>query len=123
MLFIHQVKAFKSHGKNCNVNSSIQLEFNIAKLKKKCLLSEKNICILCKIVIGQDPCVEGNFVELDHVSKRSPSFAADSAPLCDRYITEEWYRAKSHVMSTSPPTLGKCGTLYPVWLRGSPVSS
>lgn len=42
----------------------------------------------------------------------------DSTPLCDRYITEGWYRAKSHVMSSSPPILGKCNTLYPVWLKG-----
>lgn len=68
--------------------------------------------------VAQDPCLEGNFRELDHVAKRSPSFHMDSTPLCDRYITEGWYRAKSHVMSTSPPILGKCGTLYPVWLRG-----
>lgn len=72
--------------------------------------------------IAQDPCKEGNFIELDHVGKRSPSFDMDSTPLCDRYITEEWYRAKYHVMSTSQPVLGKCGTLYPVWLRGNPVT-
>lgn len=71
---------------------------------------------------AQDPCKEGNFIELDHVAKRSPSFDMDSTPLCDRYITEEWYRAKYHVMSTSQPVLGKCGTLYPVWLRGNPVT-
>lgn len=68
--------------------------------------------------VAQDPCREGHFIELDHVAKRSPSFDVDSTPLCDRYITEGWYRAKSHVMSTTPPILGKCGTLYPVWLRG-----
>lgn len=71
---------------------------------------------------AQDPCKEGNNIELDHVAKRSPSFDMDSTPLCDRYITEEWYRAKYHVMSTSQPVLGKCGTLYPVWLRGNPVT-
>lgn len=69
-------------------------------------------------VIAQNPCLDGNYYEIDHVTKRSPSFDMDSTPICDRYITEGWYRAKSHVMSTSPPILGKCNTLYPVWLKG-----
>ncbi|XP_061171058.1 von Willebrand factor D and EGF domain-containing protein-like [Saccostrea echinata] len=39
----------------------------------------------------------------------------DSTPLCDRYLAEGWYRAKTSVMSTSAPSLGYCGTLYPFW--------
>ena len=69
--------------------------------------------------IGQlDPCAVGNHQNLDDLVKRSPSYTMDSVPLCDRYITETWYRTKYHVMSSSPPSLSTCGTLYPVWLRG-----
>ncbi|XP_048779375.2 von Willebrand factor D and EGF domain-containing protein-like isoform X2 [Ostrea edulis] len=66
---------------------------------------------------AQDPCLQGHFMELDNLLKRSPTYTQDSTPLCDRYITEGWYRARDHVMSTSAPLLGKCGTLYPVWLK------
>ena len=68
--------------------------------------------------VSQDPCLDGNSVELTFMRKRSSSYAMDDTPLCDRYITETWYKATDHVMSTSPPTLGYCGTLYPVWLYG-----
>ncbi|XP_056017049.1 von Willebrand factor D and EGF domain-containing protein-like [Ostrea edulis] len=66
---------------------------------------------------AKDPCLQGNFMKLDNLLKRSPTYTQDSTPLCDRYITEGWYRARDHVMSTSAPLLGKCGTLYPVWLK------
>lgn len=53
------------------------------------------------------------------MAKRSPSYDYDFTLLpCDRYLIEGWYGSKSHVMSTSPPSLGKCGTAYPVWLKG-----
>ena len=52
------------------------------------------------------------------MSKRSSSYEMDSTPLCDRYITETWYKVTNHIMTTSPPALGYCGTLYPVWLNG-----
>ena len=71
-----------------------------------------------KLVVSQDPCLDGNALELNHMPKRSSSFALDSVPLCDRYIREDWYRNKGYVMATSPPALTFCGTLYPVWLSG-----
>lgn len=52
------------------------------------------------------------------MAKRSPSYDEDSTLPCDMYLIEGWYGSKTHVMSTSPPLLGKCGTLYPVWLKG-----
>lgn len=69
-------------------------------------------------IVLQDPCHDRNVVELNDMAKRSPSYAMDSTPLCDRYITETWYKATDHVMTTSPPSLTYCGTLYPVWLNG-----
>nr|XP_022287219.1 von Willebrand factor D and EGF domain-containing protein-like [Crassostrea virginica] len=66
-----------------------------------------------------DPCAVGNHQNLDNLVKRSPSYTMDSVPLCDRYIPETWYRTKYYVMSSSPPSLSNCGTLYPVWLRGN----
>lgn len=75
--------------------------------------------IIYQIVIAQDPCLDGNFREIDNVAKRSPSYDYDFTLLpCDRYLIEGWYGSKSHVMSTSPPLLQKCGTSYPVWLKG-----
>nr|XP_022311532.1 von Willebrand factor D and EGF domain-containing protein-like [Crassostrea virginica] len=80
-------------------------------------------CILVILMYGvhisvlQDPCHDRNVVELNDMAKRSPSYAMDSTPLCDRYITETWYKATDHVMTTSPPSLTYCGTLYPVWLN------
>lgn len=71
-----------------------------------------------QIMVAQDPCLDGNFNEMDNMAKRSPSYDLDSSALCDSYLREGWYRAKSHVMSTSPPTVRKCGTVYPVWLKG-----
>ena len=68
--------------------------------------------------VSQDPCLDGNSLELPWISKRSSSYAMDSTPLCDRYIIETWYKATNHVMTTSPPTPTYCGTLYPVWLNG-----
>lgn len=52
------------------------------------------------------------------MAKRSPSYDEDSTLPCDMYLIEGWYGSKTHVMSTSPPLLQKCGTLYPVWLKG-----
>lgn len=52
------------------------------------------------------------------MAKRSPSYDEDFTLPCDMYLIEGWYGSKSHVMSTSPPLFGKCGTLYPVWLKG-----
>nr|XP_022289580.1 von Willebrand factor D and EGF domain-containing protein-like isoform X2 [Crassostrea virginica] len=69
--------------------------------------------------VSQDPCDGGNALTLKFLTKRSPSYAMDSAPLCDRYITETWYRAEGYTMTTSPPPLRYCGTLYPVWLSGT----
>lgn len=74
--------------------------------------------IIYQIVIAQDPCLDGNFREIDNVAKRSPSYDEDFTLPCDRYLIEGWYGSKSHVMSTSPPLFGKCGTTYPVWLKG-----
>nr|XP_022309439.1 uncharacterized protein LOC111115119 [Crassostrea virginica] len=68
------------------------------------------------VAVSEDPCFNGNTLELEHLAKRSPSYALDSAPLCDRYITEAWYRTQGYVMTISPPSLTYCGTLYPVWL-------
>ncbi|XP_078340873.1 von Willebrand factor D and EGF domain-containing protein-like [Crassostrea virginica] len=69
--------------------------------------------------VSQDPCLDGNSLELPEISKRSSSYAMDSTPLCDRYIVETWYKATNRVMTTSPPTVTYCGTLYPVWLYDS----
>ncbi|XP_065927240.1 von Willebrand factor D and EGF domain-containing protein isoform X2 [Magallana gigas] len=85
--------------------------------RRKRMFSWLGFCLLFVVIKAQNPCLDGNYYEIDHVTKRSPSFDMDSTPICDRYITEGWYRAKSHVMSTSPPILGKCNTLYPVWLK------
>nr|XP_022290011.1 von Willebrand factor D and EGF domain-containing protein-like [Crassostrea virginica] len=80
-------------------------------------------CILVILMYGvhisvlQDPCHDQNVVELNDMAKRSPSYAMDSTPLCDRYITGTWYKTSDHVMTTSPPSLAYCGTLYPVWLN------
>lgn len=52
------------------------------------------------------------------MAKRSPSYDEDFTLPCDMYLIEGWYGSKTHVMSTSPPLFGKCGTLYPVWLKG-----
>ena len=73
-------------------------------------------------LVSQDPCLDGNTMMLDHMTKRSTSYAMDSSsPLCDRYITETWYRPIGYVMATSPPSLTFCGTLYPVWMSGIAV--
>lgn len=65
-----------------------------------------------------DPCSVGNHQELGDLLKRSTSFVVDSVPLCDRYLTPGWYSAPTFLMPTSPPTLGKCGTLYPFYMNG-----
>lgn len=70
-----------------------------------------------QMMVAQDPCLDGNFNEIDNVAKRSPSYD-QVFTACDKDLIEGWYGAKAHVMSTSPPELYKCGTVYPVWLRG-----
>ena len=75
-------------------------------------------CFNVIFTVSQDPCLDGNSLELTNMKKRSPSYAMDSTPLCDRYITETWYKATNYIMTASPPGLNRCGTLYPIWLYG-----
>nr|XP_022339990.1 von Willebrand factor D and EGF domain-containing protein-like isoform X1 [Crassostrea virginica]XP_022339999.1 von Willebrand factor D and EGF domain-containing protein-like isoform X1 [Crassostrea virginica] len=80
------------------------------------------ILIGVKISVSQDPCLDGNSLELDHtvMAIRSPSLFFDFTPICDdKYIADAWYKAKKYVMTTSPPRAGYCGTLYPIWLNDS----
>ncbi|XP_062610177.1 mucin-2-like [Saccostrea cucullata] len=71
---------------------------------------------------AQDPCLDGNHGTPSSLEKRSPLYVMDSSPICDRYILEGWYGARGYNMSTSPPALTYCGTLYPVWLNDQPPS-
>ncbi|XP_061167273.1 uncharacterized protein LOC133176126 [Saccostrea echinata] len=71
------------------------------------------------IVIAQDPCSASVYTELGDLAKRSPTYVQDAVPVCDRYIDKKWYRAGFHQMTTSAPSLGFCGTLYPYWMNDS----
>ncbi|XP_062600788.1 von Willebrand factor D and EGF domain-containing protein-like isoform X2 [Saccostrea cucullata] len=70
-------------------------------------------------ILSIDPCLEGNYKILSDLPKRSPDFAQDAAPICDRYLEKGWYKAPNYEMVTSPPSIGFCGTLYPFWLKGA----
>ncbi|XP_048743365.1 von Willebrand factor D and EGF domain-containing protein-like isoform X2 [Ostrea edulis] len=75
---------------------------------------------LVAITVTQDPCQTGNHQELGDALKRSPDYAMDATPICDRYLLEGWYTAPSRVMPRSAPGLGFCNTLYPYWMKGTP---
>ncbi|XP_062618288.1 von Willebrand factor D and EGF domain-containing protein-like [Saccostrea cucullata] len=74
------------------------------------------LLIQCK---EEDPCSYTVYRNLTDLPKRNPSFFMDYLPICDIKITKGWYRAEYYKMSTSPPSLGYCGTLYPFWFSGS----
>ncbi|XP_062620132.1 uncharacterized protein LOC134281717 [Saccostrea cucullata] len=80
------------------------------------------ILLTIQDIHGQDPCLGGNHGTPSFLEKRSPSYEMDSSPICDRYILEGWYGARGYNMSTSPPSLTYCGTLYPVWSNDQPPS-
>ncbi|XP_056007282.1 uncharacterized protein LOC125666050 [Ostrea edulis] len=66
-----------------------------------------------------DPCSATVYSDISDLAKRDPSYAVDSVPLCDRYISPGWYRGGFHKMATSAPSLAFCGTVYPFWLNGA----
>nr|XP_022321514.1 uncharacterized protein LOC111123472 isoform X2 [Crassostrea virginica] len=112
-----------------NVLNSFMMVFGHKSRANKCHIPckmsfTKSICLVHFVIllghvqmsVSQDPCSDGNTLELDNLAKRSSSYAVDSTPLCDRYIREAWYTTQGYVMTMSPPSLTYCGTLYPVWL-------
>ena len=68
--------------------------------------------------VSQDPCIDGNSLELDHMTERSPSINTRALLCEDMNIKEAWYKAKNYVMTTSRPGVYGCGSLWPVWLCG-----
>ncbi|XP_056015360.1 uromodulin-like [Ostrea edulis] len=67
-----------------------------------------------------DPCGQADSSNLFEPMARyeNCSFDTNSANLCDRYISPQWYRVDD-TMLTHCPSLLSCGTLYPVWLNGT----
>jgi len=68
-----------------------------------------------------DPC--NNYVNLDDPERSVAYLRGDtSTSICDATITEQWYRSVSGAgpdMPTSHVPLGRCGTLYPIWVNDS----
>ena len=78
------------------------------------------LCFLLVLEGAQDPCVEGNHQVIDdeHADRSIHTPMSDTA-LCDRRITEGWYRTISPSGSDIPtacPSEGQCSTVYPVWI-------
>lgn len=71
------------------------------------------------IPIIVDPCGQADSSNLFEPMARyeNCSYDTNSANLCDRYISPQWYRVDD-TMLTHCPSLLSCGTLYPVWLNG-----
>lgn len=67
------------------------------------------------------PC--SNFFELSYASRRDPNVGVDSSPICDRWLTNGWYRVKYSTMVTTAPTINKCGTAFPIWMQGQDPTS
>nr|XP_022312815.1 uncharacterized protein LOC111117870 isoform X2 [Crassostrea virginica] len=69
-----------------------------------------------KIADALNQCSDTVYKELGDLVKRSPTYMYDAAPLCDRYLTQGWYRAGFHQIPTTAPWLTACGTLFPYWM-------
>ncbi|CAG2226577.1 unnamed protein product [Mytilus edulis] len=71
----------------------------------------------------KDPC--NAYRSINDANKRSTGFHADwtvDVPITDEMLKEDWYRVVSdngEGMPTSPPGLKRCGTINPIWLKGS----
>lgn len=67
--------------------------------------------------IGFDPCTTN--AVLAHQERRCPSVRITQFGLCDKFITEGWYRVNddSDIPTSCPPPL-QCDTQYPVWMPG-----
>ena len=69
---------------------------------------------------SQDPCDDGNHQVIDDpTGDRSIHTTLSDTALCDRRITEGWYRTNSPSggdMPTVCPSEGQCSTVNPVWI-------
>lgn len=67
--------------------------------------------------IGFDPCTTN--AVLAHQERRCPSVRITQFGLCDKFITEGWYRVNDDSdIPTSCPRPLQCDTQYPVWMPG-----
>ena len=73
----------------------------------------------CVLAAAVNQCSDTVYKELGDLSKRSPTYTFDAAQLCDRYLTQGWYRAGFHQIPTTSPQLTACGTLFPYWMNGA----
>lgn len=74
--------------------------------------------LLLILVYTQNECSDTVHKKMGDLSKRSPTYSKDAVPLCDRYLMKHWYVALHYEMPTTAPSLGTCGTTYPIWLNG-----
>ena len=69
------------------------------------------------LLIGFDPCTTN--AVLAHQERRCPSVQITQFGLCDKFITEGWYRVNDDSdIPTSCPRPFQCDTQYPVWMPG-----
>lgn len=69
------------------------------------------------IFLGFDPCT--NNVVLGNQESRCLSVLMSGYGLCDKFITERWYRMDDGAdIPTSCPSPLQCNSQYPVWMIG-----
>nr|XP_022323219.1 von Willebrand factor D and EGF domain-containing protein-like [Crassostrea virginica] len=73
----------------------------------------------CLVSIASNPDFCQYAADLSFPSARDPEVVVSSSPLCDSWLIPGWYRVKNSVMVKSPPSLGRCGTTYPIWANGT----
>lgn len=87
------------------------------------------LLIVCHVSVAQplascnNCCDKGNHIEIDN-SRRSvlSQRTSGQTPLCDKDLTQGWYRFTSFVGGKMPTTkvdTNHCGTVFPIWLDGS----
>ena len=64
-----------------------------------------------------DPCVTYSTLHDDY--GRSPNQTVTENAICDRRINSGWYRLGPDGLYNQCVPPGKCGTVYPIWLRGN----
>jgi len=77
-----------------------------------------HIFFIFKVVSSQDPCTNNR--ELSEPTRSVEYSLAPTDPdLCDRIITEGWYRIpeNGNIPTECPPIL-RCGSTSPIWING-----
>lgn len=79
-------------------------------------------CFILFHIAALDPCDPNVYTtSLTHLDVRNPNniIGALDSGICDKYISEQWYRVDSYDMTSRAPEAFGCGTSFPIWMNGN----